>query len=129
MHEGSLRQPKEVMLSHVYMRTVPEFDPDGGCQPYMKVGGGSSPAAPQLPPTSSERNGSPLRPPRQSLPCRLPSPACTRALVYTVRSVRGGNPETAVADCRRARQTTHRCSRHSTWQARWYSTRSSTPSG
>ena len=37
MHEGSLRQPQTVYLTHIHFRGVPQFDPDGGCQPYITI--------------------------------------------------------------------------------------------
>ena len=37
MHEGSLREPREIFLTHIHIRGVPEFDPDGGCQPYIII--------------------------------------------------------------------------------------------
>lgn len=37
MHEGSLRQPQSVFLTHIHVSTVPQFDPDGGCQPYIVI--------------------------------------------------------------------------------------------
>jgi hypothetical protein len=37
MHEGSLRQPQTVYLTHIHITSVPQFDPDGGCQPYIVI--------------------------------------------------------------------------------------------
>jgi phosphatidylinositol-3,4,5-trisphosphate 3-phosphatase/dual-specificity protein phosphatase PTEN len=37
MHEGSLRQPQTVYLTHIHFTSVPQFDPDGGCQPYIVI--------------------------------------------------------------------------------------------
>eukprot|EP01045_Picozoa_sp_COSAG04_P001695 COSAG04_NODE_57_length_30587_cov_86.784632_19_plen_214_part_00 len=37
MHEGSLREPREIFLTHIHIKGVPEFDPDGGCQPYIII--------------------------------------------------------------------------------------------
>ena len=37
MHEGSLREPREIFLTHIRIKGVPEFDPDGGCQPYIII--------------------------------------------------------------------------------------------
>ena len=37
MHAGSLPQDTVVCVTGIHLTTIPEFDPDGGCQPYFKV--------------------------------------------------------------------------------------------